>query len=218
VGQVESRPGEGAAVGGPEPAGAVPEPVWIPLQRDPGGADAASAPADTGASGGEPAGAQPEPPATAGSPAPAEPEPLVPLGRVAELLGLAPFLLRNLLEEFGDLVPVRAGAEGPGVAAEAMERLRVIAHGRAQGLAADEIRRRLERGPEDSPPTAAAVLERLERLQAELAVSERRRVEDRDRLLTALMRTQQEIQHLRYELAGRRRERRRGFWARLFGR
>lgn len=65
----------------------------------------------------------------------------------------------------------------------------------------------------------AALLSRLERLTQELARSEEKRVEDRDRMLTALMRTQQEIQHLRYELATRasRKDRKKGFFSRLFG-
>lgn len=62
--------------------------------------------------------------------------------------------------------------------------------------------------------------EKIARLEAELARSEERRIEDRDRILTALARAQQEIQHLRFELAagGSRKDRRkRGFWSRLFG-
>jgi len=52
----------------------------------------------------------------------------------------------------------------------------------------------------------------LGRLVSDLQRSESRRVEDRDRFVTALMRTRQEIQHLRYELAAAipRRQRRRG--------
>lgn len=65
------------------------------------------------------------------------------------------------------------------------------------------------------------LIEKIEHLSEQLARSEQKRAEDRDRLLMALMRTQQEIQQLRYELVARstRRDRkRRGFWARLFGR
>jgi len=65
------------------------------------------------------------------------------------------------------------------------------------------------------------LIEKIEHLSEQLARSEQKRVEDRDRLLMALLRTQQEIQQLRYELVARgtRRDRkRRSFWARLFGR
>lgn len=59
----------------------------------------------------------------------------------------------------------------------------------------------------------------LDHLARALNRSEERRARDRDRLLTALMRTQQEIQQLRYELIGQRsrRQRKRGFLVRLLG-
>ncbi|HHY39053.1 MAG TPA: hypothetical protein GX507_09035 [Clostridia bacterium] len=59
----------------------------------------------------------------------------------------------------------------------------------------------------------------LEHLARALNRSEERRARDRDRLMTALMRTQQEIQQLRYELVGQRsrRQRKRGFLVRLLG-
>jgi hypothetical protein len=156
--------------------------------------------------------------ATVDGVAPARPEgPMVPLSTVAATLGLSPYTLRSLLDEYADVVAPERMADGqPGLGAEAMARLRVIAAGHAQGLSGDEVRHRLLDG--DQPLGPDALLDRLEQLQAELAQSERRRVEDRDRLLLALMRTQQEIQHLRFELAGTRRSRRKGFWARLFGR
>lgn len=70
-----------------------------------------------------------------------------------------------------------------------------------------------------SPDQLQALLERLQELNAKLAKSEERRTEDRDRLVTLIMRTQMEIQHLRYELAASqsRRDRHRSFWRRLFG-
>ena len=70
-----------------------------------------------------------------------------------------------------------------------------------------------------SPAQGEALLKKIEELKGQLARSEERRTEDRDRLVTLIMRTQMEIQHLRYELAASqsRRERHRGFWRRLFG-
>ncbi len=70
------------------------------------------------------------------------------------------------------------------------------------------------------PETYDELVKRVETLAGELAKSEERRAEDRDRLLTALMRNQQEIQHLRFELVthhSRKERKKRGFWARLFG-
>ena len=74
-------------------------------------------------------------------------------------------------------------------------------------------------GGRDSLHRHSELLNGLERLSNELERSEEKRVEDRDRLLTALMRTQQEIQHLRFELvsqASRRARKKKGFFARLF--
>lgn len=135
---------------------------------------------------------------------------------VAERLGIVPHVLRGLLDEFADLLP---GEERNGERVFpplVVERLRSIWQLRSQGLAPEAIRARLA-APEGEP--LERLLAQLSELRAELQHSEARRVEDRDRLMMALMRTQQEIQRLRYELtaASSRRERRRGFWARLLG-
>jgi DNA-binding transcriptional MerR regulator len=100
---------------------------------------------------------------------------------------------------------------------DAVDRLRAIWRLRGEGLAPADIRQQLAGGTQGDP--LQRLLAQLDRLHAELQRSEARRVEDRDRLMMALVRTQQEIQHLRYELsaARSRKERRRGFWARLFG-
>lgn len=75
--------------------------------------------------------------------------------------------------------------------------------------------------PEPAPAVDAALLQRqedllqkLERLTQELAESEQRRVDDRDRLLTVLLRTQVEIQQLRHEMAAQasRRDRKQQSW------
>lgn len=60
----------------------------------------------------------------------------------------------------------------------------------------------------------ADLLNKLERLTHELSQSEQRRVDDRDRLLTVLMRTQVEIQQLRHEMAAQasRRDRKQPSW------
>lgn len=58
------------------------------------------------------------------------------------------------------------------------------------------------------------LLGKLDELTAALSQSEKKRVDDRDRLLTALMRTQVEIQQLRYALAATasRRDRKQQSW------
>lgn len=63
------------------------------------------------------------------------------------------------------------------------------------------------------------LIERLHTLSTVIEKAEERREQDRDRLLTALMRTQQEISHLRYELAAKtgRKSRKQGLLQRLLG-
>lgn len=58
------------------------------------------------------------------------------------------------------------------------------------------------------------LLEKLERLTHELSQSEKRRVDDRDRLLTVLLKTQVEIQQLRQQMAAQvsRRDRKQQSW------
>ncbi|MHB9057856.1 MAG: hypothetical protein ACYC53_03490 [Bacillota bacterium] len=62
------------------------------------------------------------------------------------------------------------------------------------------------------------LLGRVSDLVRQLEEMEERQREDRDRLLNALLRTQQEVQALRYEVTSQksRRERKKGFWARLW--
>lgn len=64
------------------------------------------------------------------------------------------------------------------------------------------------------------VLEILAELEARFEETELRRIDDRDRLMVTLLKIQNEIQHLRYELvaAHSRRHRKRGLLQRLFGR
>jgi len=149
--------------------------------------------------------------------APLPERPGFPMAAACQRLGIAPYVLRGLLDEYPEALPL-AGERL--LTPEAVERLEAILRWRREGLSPDEIRQRLAQGvstPPDDPMTA--LLDRLSHLQTELSRSEQRRVEDRDRMMMALVRTQQEIQHLRYELAGdrSRKGRRRGFWRRLFG-
>jgi hypothetical protein len=94
------------------------------------------------------------------------------------------------------------------------------------GLSEDEIRRRMALVSQGGKETAAdheggdTLRARVEELVRLLERSEDRRLDERDRMLTTLMRTHQEIQHLRYELAAaipRRERRRRSFWNWILG-
>lgn len=70
----------------------------------------------------------------------------------------------------------------------------------------------------DGPDVGTELLAQVGRLHDTLARTGERWAEDRDRLLTALMRTQQELQSLRVEVAPHaRRNRRRGLWSKLWG-
>lgn len=137
-------------------------------------------------------------------------------------------LLRRLLADFGDLLPPAAErGEEPRLARGAVVLLGEILRWRREGLSDLSIRRQAEAraaippalaGSEvGAPAPVGQILAHVSRLHEEIARQEERRAEDRDRLLTALMRTNQELQHLRLEISQRsRRERRRGFLARFF--
>ncbi len=142
------------------------------------------------------------------------------------LLGLSPKNLRNLWLRYAALL----GSEKPPrrLTLPLLDMLRQISTLRSQGRSEPEILVALAAGPasgmESVPETAAfqqiqGVEERLEEIAQRLAVNEARRAHDHDRLVTSLMRTQQELNHLRYEVAASvpRRERRAGFMARVFG-
>jgi hypothetical protein len=116
-------------------------------------------------------------------------------------LGISPSMFRRLWREYGTYL----GQERPPRDLDA----------RTLGLIRVAHRLRLEgRTPEEIGGPVQELLGRLEEINRRLAESEERRGEDRDRLLMALLRTQQEIGHLRGELAAvtPRRSRRRLWW------
>ncbi len=143
-------------------------------------------------------------------------------------LGVAPHLLRRLLEEFGDLLPPMAGGpEGPHLAREAVPILAMVIRLRNEGVPGEEIRRLVavqRQMAEDvaaaavqDAPAASRLVSEVAQLRDELRRSEERRSEDRDRLLMALMRTSQELQRLRQDLSAHpSRKQRRGWLSRLF--
>lgn len=155
-----------------------------------------------------------------GAPAPQsrsaeDPEAPVRPADVCQRFGLSPYVLRALLDEYGDWLPQADG----GLTPAAVERLGAIVRWRADGVSSDAIRTRLDAGQRPEEPLAA-LFGRMADLHAALSRSEEHRVQDRDRLMMALIRTQQEIHQLRHEMSDRpsRRDRHRGFWRRLFAR
>ncbi len=77
----------------------------------------------------------------------------------------------------------------------------------------------LSKAPEPLP-AERVLIEEIASLRKELKQMDERRKEERDKLMTALMRTQHELQSLRYEvgvsLTRRDRKKKKGFWAWLF--
>jgi hypothetical protein len=96
--------------------------------------------------------------------------------------------------------------------------LRLVAHAlewTGAGRADDEVAAALALEVEGAEPALAMELRnRLESIASTIKHNEHRRAEEHDRVLTALMRTQQELNHLRYEIASStpRKESRRPVW------
>jgi hypothetical protein len=85
----------------------------------------------------------------------------------------------------------------------------------AEGRAEDEVAAALAlEASGDEPALALELRERLEAIAATINHNEHRRAAEHDRVVTALMRAQQELSHLRYEIAASipRRDRRRPLW------
>lgn len=148
-----------------------------------------------------------------------------------EELGLQPHVLRSLLFVFAEFLDdgesqVEGGS--PCLSEWAFERLRVIVGLRNGGLSDDEIRERL-RCRDVTPVEPCSELSALAQSDGELAAQfklltgqlaklQEQRREDREKLMLALMRLQQELQQLRFEMVRQqsRKERKKGLWARLW--
>ncbi len=132
-------------------------------------------------------------------------------------LKVGPRLFRQLTEEYRSyLGPLPMG----GVTPAQLATLARILEMRGNGSAKDEILAELEAAPGQAAAEPEPARDPLVALRQELARAEARQAEDRDRILTALIRTQQEIAHLRQEFAAsksRQERKKRGFFARLFG-
>lgn len=136
---------------------------------------------------------------------------------VRERLGLTGRALRRLFIAYGPTLGFTPGQTT--FTEQDVERLRQAMVLEERGLLPAQVQEFLEAGGKVEVMDAGALLQRLEELTREVKLQELRRAEDRDRLLTALMRTQQEISHLRYELVTyrSRKDRRRGLLHRLLG-
>lgn len=161
----------------------------------------------------------------------------MPAQEVTRRLMVTPQLLRALCDEYSDMIRLIRRDGRTYLDTLGFSRLQLILHWRNKGLAAEEIRRRLtgaegagwrvddgdpvDRAVEEAAAQDSPVLARLEQLATQLQESERHRLEDRDRLMTALMRTQRDMQKLRSDFATpqvRQRKGHRSLLRRLFGR
>lgn len=228
AGTVDAAPAAVVVAGAAErPADATAPPEAPPPAADP-------APAAPGSESPAP-GPEPHAPPEAEAAAPAA----LSFAEACRALAVSPHVLRRVMDDYEEILPplLESGPERR-LPAATLTALSVIVSWRNAGVAHEEILRRLRGGPAaesgggaggSAEAAAAAELAvaagpALDRLLGEVTSlhdqmrrSEERQAEDRDRLLTALMRTHQEIQHLRFEVAAApRRERRRGLWARLF--
>ena len=148
--------------------------------------------------------------------------PTVSLADACTLLGCTPHVLRRLLDEFGDHLPPLLEIAGERrLPTSASGTLEAILRWRSEGAAAADIQNRLvalrREGDTRQARDQDMVLTAMAELRPELRQSINRQVEDRDRLVTMLMRTNQQLNQMRFELASRpRRERRKSWWQRLF--
>jgi len=146
-----------------------------------------------------------------------------------EALGSNPRDLWRLLKEYGDLIGYQDSepeASPRFLSQDSLQRARSILGYLAQGRTRQQVEERLafdelRQGSETPPPGVyEMLLQKIEGLQAELAKSEEKRLEDRDKTLTTLARTQQDLQRVKGEVAAassRRERRHKSLWQRLFG-
>lgn len=137
------------------------------------------------------------------------------LAQACERLGIPPYTLRMLRQEYATLL---SGDPADGFMPDSdVELLRRVLKLRDEGYGTEETLARLQAAAAGEPQSLDA---ELAKLAASLARAEQIRRSDRDMLLTALMRTQQELQQLRHELATRERrqarKKKQSLWARLW--
>ncbi len=159
---------------------------------------------------------------------------------LGQRLGLNPKSFRAILQQYSDLLPLRERGAEKGLAGSSIDYLEQIHRRTLEGYTEEEIRAELTEDSHDEPdraeqPAAAVqddeeapsrpsgdevpeVLEELRELRRQLNEFEQKRVRDRDKLMMSLMRTQKEMQQLRYEISSTRKRRHRTLWDRLLGR
>lgn len=136
---------------------------------------------------------------------------------VAVRLGVGAGHLSDLLSAYPELFGMEL-ADGGRITESGFLKAAALFRMTRDGLARREILRRMALVAQETEvaatrdPARANLATHLGQLVSDLQRSEIRRTEERDRFVTALMRTRQEIQHLRYELAAAipRRQRKRG--------
>lgn len=133
--------------------------------------------------------------------------------QACRVLNTTPRALRQVWTEYA---PLLGGERLPRqFDRQQMRRIGRLLAMRAEGAAQEEVAAALAlEEAHGASPVAAELKERLDSIAHSLSHNEARRLAEHDRVVTALMRTQQELSHLRYELASAtpRRERRRAFW------
>ena len=153
------------------------------------------------------------------------------LQEICVLLNIAPKTFRQLLQDYADLLhwqPAEGADLAPGLPAVAFDRLRTIVELHGKGEDEAGIRRTLCNPP--SPPPEASlrwlandgsvVVALLRDIGEQLEEARNQWVEEREKILTSLIRVQQELQSLRYEVASqgsRRARKRKGLWGRIAG-
>lgn len=155
--------------------------------------------------------------------------PHAPVGRnftlreVCDELSLGPHTVRQLLDDFSDVVQVDMVGGEKVLSESDLARLRTINDLRRQGFDTatilDEVQGQgdLTTQPRDLPSLQellAEVFSRLDVLDERTRALEERLIDDRDKFLLNILKLQKEIQHLRYELVSSksRRERRKGLF------
>ena len=150
-----------------------------------------------------------------------------PLSELGQRMGIGPKAFRAILALYSDLLPVVEVGEERGLEGSCVQLLERIHKRTLEGHTEDEIRSELEltSGMDetsaavdmqavDSEWSEGEVLEILLDLRQQLQQMEEKRAEDRDKLMMMLLRTQKEMQQVRYELAKTRGRRRKGLWNR----
>ena len=129
---------------------------------------------------------------------------------VCDALKINPQALRRLLKDYREVLEyseLEPEASSRYLGADAVETARLVIRFVAEGLDRTQVMERIglrRAGRGETPQSMNAIellLGRVEALAKDLAESEKRRAEDRDKMFTTLARTQQELQRLKNEIS-----------------